>query len=240
MLARICTLELEAAPDPFAMVAALKQKSEGAFVFCVQSEGEAFLGATPERLFRRTEQQIQSEAMAGTRPRGKTMNEDHSFGEELLSNGKLLREFLPVQNYLQKTLAPFCSAPLSFSPISIHKTQNVQHLYSSCTGELKQGTMDEEIVYRLHPTPALCGIPKEKAFSVIQELEPFERGLYGGTIGWTTEHASEWIVGIRSCRIKGKIATLFSGTGIVEGSQPEEEWEELNQKIKLYDGILDY
>lgn len=240
VLARICTLELDHAPDPFAIASALKQKAQGAFVFCLQSETFAFLGASPERLFIRKGRQIISEAVAGTRRRGRTPREDEKLQKQLLTSAKDLREFSPVQAYLQNALSPLCISPLTFSPISIHQTQNVQHLYSRCSGKLKESTTDEEILTNLHPTPALCGTPKQKAFSIIQELEPFERGLYGGAIGWTTPEASEWIVGIRSCLLQGKTATLFSGTGIVEGSDPEEEWDELNQKLRLYDGILDY
>ncbi len=238
VLARICVLELQQAPDPFAIASALKKKAQGAHIFCLQSENEAFLGASPERLFLRKGRKIISEAVAGTRRRGKTPREDQKLQKELLVSPKDHREFSPVQEYLQKALSPLCLTPLSFTPISIHQTQNVQHLYSRCSGKLKESVADEEILAQLHPTPALCGTPKQKAVSIIQELEPFERGLYGGVIGWTSPEASEWIVAIRSCLLQGKTAILFSGTGIVEGSDPEEEWDELNQKLKLYDGIL--
>lgn len=238
VFARSCTLELEQAPDPFAITAALKEKAQGAFVFCMQSEKGAFLGATPERLFQRKNRQIFSEAVAGTRRRGRTELEDEELKSQLLCSPKDLREFSPVQAYLEKTLSPLCLSPPTFTPLSIHQTQNVQHLYSLCSGRLKDLITDEEVLAHLHPTPALCGTPKQKAFSLIQEWEPFERGLYGGAIGWTTPEASEWIVGIRSCRLNGKTATLFSGTGIVEGSNPEQEWDELNQKLRLYDEIF--
>lgn len=152
---------------------------------------------------------------------------------------KDLREFTPVQQYLQKSLSPLCQNPLIFSPLSVHQTRNVQHLYSKCSGILKDSTTDEEILKNLHPTPALCGTPTEKAFALIRKLEPFQRGFFGGAIGWSTPESSEWVVGIRSCMIKERTATLFTGTGIVEGSDPEEEWEELNQKLRLYDRILD-
>jgi len=238
VLARTWTLELADAPDPFAITAALRQKSQGAFVFCFQSGDTAFLGASPERLFFRKGRNIFSEAMAGTRKRGKNAQEDEILAKELLTSSKDLREFSPVQEYLQTTLFPLCKIPLNFTPVSIHRTQNVQHLYSQCTGRLKEETTDEEILSQLHPTPALCGSPKEKAYSLIRQLEPFERGLYGGTLGWSTPEESEWIVGIRSCLIQGKKATLFSGTGIVEGSNPISEWDELDQKLKLYEGIF--
>ncbi|MES2273037.1 MAG: isochorismate synthase [Chlamydiota bacterium] len=238
VLARICVLELSKEPDPFAITAALKQKAEGAFVFCLQSEKSAFLGASPERLFQRRQNQLVCEAMAGTRPRGRSLAENETLQRDLLSNPKDLREFSPVQSYLQKVLTPLCKAPLHFTPISVHQTKNVQHLYSQCRGTLKHKISNRQILKTLHPTPALCGTPKENALQMIQELEPFHRGYYGGAIGWTTPDASEWIVGIRSCLIEGKKATLFSGTGIVEGSEGASEWDELDQKLKLYDGIF--
>jgi menaquinone-specific isochorismate synthase len=240
VLARSCTLELAATPDPFALTAALQRKAEGAFVFCLQSENEAFFGATPELLFSRKGQDITSEAVAGTRPRGRNVEEEAHLQKELLASAKDLREFSPIPLYLQTTLSPLCLSPLVFSPLSIHTTQNVQHLYSKCSGKLKANVTDDEIIQQLHPTPALCGSPKEKAASLIAELEPFSRGLYGGILGWSTPNASEWIVGIRSCLLQGNKAILYSGTGIVEGSDPEKEWDELNQKLNLYDGILDY
>ena len=240
VLARVCQLELDCIPDPFSIAAALKEKAQGAFVFCMQSDSQAFLGATPERLFFRKGKKIISEAVAGTRRRGNSPIEDEKLRQELLESAKDLTEFAPVQTYLKNALSPLCEKPIGFTPISVHQTKNVQHLYSKCTGELKDQVSDEEILASLHPTPALCGTPKEKAFSFIHEFEPFERGLYGGALGWSTPETSEWIVGIRSCLIKGNIATLFSGTGIVERSNPDDEWDELNQKLKLYEGILDY
>ena len=238
VLGRSCLIELEEQPDPFAIAAALKETAEGAFIFCAKFPDGHFLGASPERLFSRSGKKLMSEAIAGTRPRGKDRDHDEKLRSNLLRSFKDLREFSPVQQYLQKTLSPFCNDPLTFTPISVHQTRNVQHLYSRCSGTLKASISDEEILTSLHPTPALCGTPTKKAYSLIQELEPFDRGFFGGAIGWSTPDASEWIVGIRSCLIKGKTATLFSGTGIVEGSNPRSEWEELNQKIKLYDRVL--
>jgi menaquinone-specific isochorismate synthase len=238
VLARTCILELHEAPNPFAIAAALKQKAEGAFIFCIETPRGSFLGASPERLFSRSGKTIFSEAMAGTRKRGKTSEEDAFLESELLNSETDRREIKPVQDYLRAALSPFCETCPSFTPLSIHRTQNVQHLYSRCSAFLKESISDAEIASLLHPTPALAGSPQGKALSLIQELEPFDRGLYGGAIGWSTPAASEWIVGIRSCFLQGKTATLFSGTGIVEGSNAVDEWDELNQKIKLYDGIF--
>ncbi len=238
VLARCQILELEEEPDPFALIAALKSKAQGAYLFCFSEGNTAFLGASPERLFFREGETFYSEAMAGTRPRGKTESEDAANSRELLNSAKDLRELSPVKNFLKTALTPLCQSAPSFSPIGIYKTQNVQHLYSQCKGKLRIGTSDQEILNRIHPTPALCGTPTDAAFDLIRELEPFERGLYGGALGWSTPESSEWAVGIRSCLVRGTLVYIYTGTGIVEGSDPVEEWEELNQKGKLYDGIF--
>ncbi len=226
VLGRFCFLELGEEPDPFAIAAALKRDVQGAFIFCVQVEGMSFLGATPERLFYRHEGQLLTEAVAGTVPCGMAF-----------TNPKFMREFLPVQRHLEKTLFSFCTS-LAFSPISVHRTANVAHLYSKAEATLKEGANLSEMLAQLHPTPALCGAPQGEAMALLRELEPFEREFFCGVTGWETAHESEMAVALRSCKIEGKRVTLFSGAGIVEGSDPKEEWEELNQKLKLYDRIL--
>src|SRR5690606_2918437 len=107
---------------------------------------------------------------------------------------KDLREFLPVKQYIGSKLSPYCESFPSFEETKVCKTPNVQHLHSQCQATLLPGIRDETILSALHPTPALCGLPKEKALSLIADLEPFDRGLYGGVIGWSTEEESEWAV----------------------------------------------
>ena len=238
VLARCQILELSSSPDPFALTAALNRQTEGSYLFCMQEGKKAFLGASPERLFCRKGDKIFSEAMAGTRRRGNTVEEDERLGQELLESAKDRSEFQPVTEFLKTTLPPFCEGPLAFTPLSLHRTKNVQHLYTKCEALLRKDVKDQDLIEALHPTPALCGTPKESAFALIRSLEPFDRGLYGGAIGWTSPGASEWIVGIRSCWIEENRAYLYAGAGIVQGSDPEAEWEELNCKSKLYERIF--
>lgn len=238
VLARRCILECEEAPDPFAITSALQSRAQNATLFCFSNEELSFLGATPERLFIRKGNQLESEAMAGTIRRGKTISEDAEWEKKLLMSEKDLREFTPVQNFLRTALSPLCCAPLSFSHLQVRKTQNVQHLYSHLSGTLKEEISDSEILERIHPTPALCGVPSQASFDWIRQLEPFQRGLYGGALGWSTKEASEWIVAIRCCLIQGRFVSLYTGTGIVKGSDPQTEWDELDLKMKLYEGIF--
>ncbi len=238
VLARKCELSLPTAPNPFAITAALEPKAEGACLFCVEMENFSFLGASPERLFVREGRRIETEAVAGTRKRGHSPEEDRRLKEELLGSAKDLREIAPVQAHLTEALWPLVEERVCFSPIVIHETHHVQHLYSRCVAVLKGGISDAELIERLHPTPALAGMPPRRAMEMIAQLEPFSRGLYGGVLGWQTAERSEWVVAIRCCLLEKKRATLFSGTGIVEGSEPDAEWEELNQKLRLYEGIF--
>ena len=228
VLARETTLILEEAPDPFRVAAALS--TEGAALFCIQlDERRAFLGATPERLFRREGQMIWTEALAGTRKRG---------DQGLLHSEKNLREFQFVQDYLAETLAPHCAGPVEFTPIGIHQTPSVEHLHSRGSAQLIPSISEGTLLEALHPTPALCGTPKKEALHWISCTEPFARQFYGGLIGWSTEEESDWMVAIRCCLLEGRIAKIYTGTGIIAGSHPEAEWNELEAKLNLYKGIF--
>ena len=94
-----------------------------------------------------------------------------------------------------------------------------------------------EFVARLHPTPAVAGWPRAEALDWIAQVEPGERGWYAGGVGWMNESGDgDFAVGIRSIAIRGEEARVFAGAGIVEGSDPEQEWNETEIKMK---GMLD-
>jgi menaquinone-specific isochorismate synthase len=233
VLARKTILHLSYAPDPFEVLAALEKKEPNAALFCLQfNDKTAFLGASPERLFQRKKKGILVDAIAGTRKLAPGMK------EELLASEKDRREFQFVQDYLDETLRPFCHDPLSFSKISVHKTANIQHLYTQGKGVLIDGAPDKMLLDLLHPTPAVCGTPKRDAFDWIHDQEPFDRNLYSGVIGWSTDEQSDWTVAIRSCFLDDRTAFLYTGTGIVAGSDPEKEWDELEAKLALYEEIF--
>lgn len=238
VLARCCTLECETAPDPFAVTARLLEKAKNSTVFCFAEGQTAFLGATPELLFSKRGKEIESEALAGTCRRGNEENEDKDLEEALFANGKARREIFPVAHFLQNRLSPLCASPLTCSPLHVRKTSNVQHLCMQIQGRLQEKVSDGDILEKIHPTPALCGMPPKPALHWILQKEPFERGFYGGTFGWSTPKQSVWMVAIRCCLIQNTTVKLYTGAGIVAGSDPEEEWEELNRKMELYRDIF--
>jgi isochorismate synthase len=107
------------------------------------------------------------------------------------------------------------------------------HLGTRIVGTLKdEETPVAELAAALHPTPAVCGLPRRRAAEVISALEGYDRGFYAGAVGWADEQGDgEWYVSIRSARIAGAHATLYAGAGIVAGSDPAAETDETSAKF---------
>ena len=210
----------------------LEEETPDCFHFYVEpEEGVAFVGASPERLFRREGRSIRSEAIAGTRPRGASEADDAELRDELLRSEKDRTEHDYVRISIRETLEPLCDELEIEKGVSEMKLARGRHLRSMVRGMLREGVTDAEVLYALHPTPAVGGYPKEEALAEIRALEPFDRGWYAGPVGWIGAEGSEFAVGIRSGLVRGSRLALFSGAGIVAGSVPEDEWAEIEQKI---------
>jgi menaquinone-specific isochorismate synthase len=95
-----------------------------------------------------------------------------------------------------------------------------------------------ELLAALHPTPAVGGVPRDAALGAIRAQEPFDRGWYAGPVGWIGADAAEFAVGIRSGLVWPDRLALYSGAGIVEGSVPDREWDEIEQKIADFAAVL--
>jgi menaquinone-specific isochorismate synthase len=232
VLARRAELGFAADLDPTLLAEELKAATPGCFHFYVEPEsGVAFLGASPERLFRREGRSVQSEAVAGTRPRGASSTDDEGLRDELMHSEKDLSEHAFVRIGIEETLGPLCEEIEVEGGVSEMKLARGRHLRSRVSGTLCEGVTDAALLAALHPTPAVGGHPRGEALGEIRALEPFDRGLYAGPVGWIGADASEFAVGIRSGLVRGRTLALFSGAGIVAGSVPDEEWAEIEQKI---------
>lgn len=232
VLARRVTFHCDKTPDPISVAKRLGNTRHNSYLFLYQTASDAaFVGASPERLYVREYDSILSKAIAGTRRRGSTPTEDERLQKELLSSAKDIKEFLYVKDFIEKKLSPYCRSYELCKAISILQTASVQHLHSSFTGTLKETSSDDELITSLHPTPATLGVPRDAASHFLQQNEGFGRGLYAAPIGWISPKGAEIVVGIRSCLIRKNTIHLFSGVGIVPGSDPQEEWDELECKI---------
>lgn len=235
VLGRSTLLAFDAPLQPLSLFEKLKRIEPAAYHFYLQpQEGSAFLGATPERLYRRQGRVLETEAVAGTRRRGATASEDRQLTEELLASDKERREHAFVRRHLIDALSPLCRSLDISGATGLLRQSRVQHLYARLHGRLRDGVSDQQLLTLLHPTPAVGGLPKPEALRHIERLEPFDRGWYAGPVGWIGADAAEFAVGIRSGLANGRLIRLFVGAGVVQGSEPPLEWEEMESKISPF------
>jgi len=239
VLARRAEFGFDGVLDPTLLLERLQAVTPGCFHFYAEpEEGIAFLGASPERLFRRDGRSLQSEAVAGTRPRGASSADDEGLRDELLHSAKDLSEHTFVSRGIREALEPLCEELEIEDSVADMKLARGRHLRAKVRGTLSDGVTDAGLLEAMHPTPAVGGYPRRNALEEIKVLEPFDRGWYAGPIGWIGAEASEFAVGLRSGLVRGQTLALYSGAGIVTGSVPEEEWAEIEQKIGDFTGVF--
>jgi menaquinone-specific isochorismate synthase len=237
--ARALYLTFDSTLDPFLIAERMQPLAEGCYLFALKfSDDLSFVGASPERLYSRRGEQIETESLAGTRVRGRNDSEDDKLTQELLTGEKELLEHKIVDTHIAESLSRLCQSVDADASLSVRKLARLQHLARSYRGTLNSATGDNEIVAGLHPSPAVCGAPKEAAMHQLRQIEPFDRGWYAGPVGRIGGAEAELAVGIRSAIIRGRSATLYAGAGVVAGSEPESEWDEIDQKIAPLLNIL--
>ena len=213
---------------PLSLLHELKKVAHNTTFFVFQMNPQcAFIGATPEKLYHRKGNEIVCDVLAGT----KTKKSD------LLASPKERLEFNYVKDFIAHALAPLCDN-LTIAEDTIASTAHLEHFFTQISGKLKSGVTDADLIRSLHPTPAMGGIPRETALSLLSQNESFTRGWYAAPIGWISPEEADIGVGIRSALMQEKELHLFSAAGIVKGSDPKSEWEELEQKIAPFKSIF--
>jgi menaquinone-specific isochorismate synthase len=231
VLARMARFEFESEVSPFTLMHRLRLEAPSCYHFLFGHGESCFLGATPERLFRLEGRRIESEAVAGTGPRGATDGDDQVLCDELLHSEKDQREHEYVRQSIKEALTDLTRMLHVDTTASDMKLAVGRHLVSGVEGVLRDDVDTFRLLESLHPTPAVGGYPHQEAIDVIEHLESFDRGWYSGPVGWIGADSAEFAVGIRSGRLRGRCLDLFSGAGIVCGSDPAREWDEVEQKI---------
>ena len=217
------------------ILARLSDKYPDCTRFLVEPDSDppaAFFGATPERLVSLRGRTVETGALAGTTGRGETPAEDEWLAEELLTDEKNVHEHELVAETIREQLAPF-AASVSVGERAIKRLATVQHLHTPITAELADDTHVLDVVEALHPTPAVGGLPPDRALETIRETEPFDRGWYAAPVGWIDAAGNgTFAVGLRSAVATRRQATLFAGVGIVGDSDPDAEWDEVELKFR--------
>ncbi len=218
--------------NPTSILSATKI-SKNIYCFYMQTSSHcAFLSTSPEMLFKKQLNNIEVDAIAGTRPRSDNLTIDKSLENELKNCPKENYEHKVVYKQIYNNLKPLCkSLEVSKYP-NILKLTNLQHLYTSIKGEIKNKTSLKDIINCLHPTSAVGGEPKDTALKILSSIESYSRGLYASPIGYLSKNICEIIVGIRSSLIHKNQLHTYAGAGIVKDSNIQSEWREIECKIK--------
>jgi menaquinone-specific isochorismate synthase len=219
VLARQTTLSFHDPLCPYQILQHLNPLGSDASLFFLQiSKDNTFLGATPEKLFSRVGATLTSEALAGTKLSTETWTDKERCENSL------------VRTYLDKKFSHLCQNT-KWHPLENRPFGPLCHLFQKVEGSLKQNISDDDLIANFHPTPAVGGYPQEPALSFVHATEPFHRGWYGGPLGLLTQNETDMAVSIRSLLLQKNEMHLFAGAGIVQGSDPAHEWEELDRKI---------
>lgn len=233
VLSRLIDIATQQRIDSGAFLERLIAQNPASFNFHVPlPDGGVLLGASPELLLRKEGDRFRSLPLAGSARRQPDDVLDRETGNRLLASEKDRHEHFLVTQAMKNVLAPRSRSLSLPSTPQLITTPTLWHLATPIEGEALAGENALSLACLLHPTPALSGFPHQAAKAVIAQLEPFERELFGGIVGWCDDQGNgEWVVTIRCARVRAERVRLFAGAGIVPASSPLGEWRETGVKL---------
>jgi salicylate biosynthesis isochorismate synthase/menaquinone-specific isochorismate synthase len=232
VLARELEAHAPRAHDPAAIMGVLRQEFPSCYVFAVGRGEATFLAASPELLVRREGQRASTVALAGSIGRSADPAVDDHLGERLLRSDKDREENAIVARAIARVLRPHSVWVAAAPEPAVIKVANIQHLATPIRAQLASPRDALELAGLLHPTPAVGGDPRARAVELIPALEGFDRGWYAGGVGWTDSTGDgEFCVSLRCALLRGPMARLYAGCGIVRDSDPAGELAETEIKF---------
>ena len=215
------------------VIRSLQEQQKESYIFSLEILDHCFIGATPERLILKEGDHILSTCLAGSTARDGDAEKDNQLGQELLNDPKNLHEHQLVVDMIASSLNKHAIDLKVPKKPELMKMKDIQHLYTPVTGIANPGSSILDFVELLHPTPALGGVPRDKAMEHIRTLEHMDRGFYAGPIGWFDYNGNgEFAVAIRSGLLFQNQALLYAGCGVVKDSNVESEYEETKIKFR--------
>ncbi len=233
VVSRACSTRAPRAFSPAATLARLIEAQPGACAFAVSPGGAAgtFLGASPEPLVRARGGAVETVALAGTASRPADLEAARAAEAALLGCPKNAREHALVVEAVRRDLAGACSS-VEVLPTHVRRLPGLLHLETPVRGRLQPGGSLLHAAAALHPTPALAGSPRTAAVRWLRAHEGLDRGWFGGALGWLGAPGEGALtVAIRCALLRGREAWLYAGAGVVEGSDPAQEWAETELKL---------
>ncbi len=234
-------LSVEAETDSLSIYRALRHLNPSPYLYYFQLDHFDVVGSSPEILVRVENNRVTTRPLAGTRPRGDSVENDIKLEKELLADPKELAEHLMLIDLGRNDIgriAEIGSVKVTKKMV-IERYSHVMHISSTVEGKLdaKKNTMD--VLRSTLPVGTLSGAPKVRALEIIDELEPVRRGVYGGAIGYLSWNGDmDTAIAIRTAVIKDGRVHVQAGCGIVADSVPELEWEEtLNKGKAIFNAV---
>ncbi|ELY9429766.1 isochorismate synthase EntC [Salmonella enterica] len=233
VLSRLIDITTDVAVDSGALLERLVAQNPVSYNFHVPlADGGVLLGASPELLLRKEGERFSSLPLAGSARRQPDDVLDREAGNRLLASQKDRHEHELVTQAMKQILRDRSTELQLPSSPQLITTPTLWHLGTPFEGKANAGENALTLACLLHPTPALSGFPHQVAKKLIAELEPFDRELFGGIVGWCdAEGNGEWVVTIRCAKLRGNQVRLFAGAGIVPASSPVGEWRETGVKL---------
>lgn len=233
VLSRLIDITTDVAVDSGALLERLVAQNPVSYNFHVPlADGGVLLGASPELLLRKEGERFSSLPLAGSARRQPDDVLDREAGNRLLASQKDRHEHELVTQAMKQILRDRSTELQLPSSPQLITTPTLWHLGTPFEGKANVGENALTLACLLHPTPALSGFPHQVAKKLIAELEPFDRELFGGIVGWCdAEGNGEWVVTIRCAKLCGNQVRLFAGAGIVPASSPVGEWRETGVKL---------
>jgi anthranilate synthase component 1 len=224
--------------SPFDIYRALRRLNPSPYMFFLALGGDPpihLIGSSPEVLVRLEGSTAEVRPIAGTRPRGKTPDQDRELEAELLADPKERAEHVMLVDLGRNDLGRVCKFGTVQVPdlLTVERYSHVIHLVSRVTGQLREGIGAYDLLRATFPAGTVSGAPKVRAMEIIEELERVRRGHYAGAVGYFGFNGNmDTCITIRTILMKGDVAYLQAGGGIVADSDPTREWEETLHKAR--------
>jgi anthranilate synthase component I len=215
--------------DPFDIYRALRFINPSPYMFYLRMDNIHLVGASPEMLVKVNNGRVEYGPIAGTRPRGRTPEEDVQLSKELLADEKERAEHIMLVDLGRNDLGRVCNfgSVKVTDLMRIEKYSHVMHLVSSVEGELRKDLDCFHALESCLPAGTVSGAPKVRAMEIIEALEPRRRGVYGGAVGYVDFTGNlDTCIALRTLMIKDGVAYIQAGGGIVADSDPKREREE--------------
>ncbi|WP_449619880.1 anthranilate synthase component I [Robertmurraya sp. Marseille-Q9965] len=223
--------------DPFSFYRKLRIQNPSPYMYYLDFEDYIVAGASPESLIRASNKKVVTNPIAGTRPRGKTVEEDENLAKELLSDEKELAEHQMLVDLGRNDIgrvSEFGTVQVDKYMV-IEKYKHVMHLVSEVSGRLTNQYSPLDALIACLPAGTVSGAPKIRAMEIINELEEVKRGIYSGAIGYLSANGNmDFALAIRTMVMKGEDVYIQAGAGIVYDSVPEKEYEETLHKLRAF------